>query len=485
MPNEILCNIYDHLEARDIPSFAASCQSVQVCISGRLGIHRNKVAKYGRLWIDQRISSSPSMRSSQSYQFVFEALQDVKVGDYLVHLTLGLYDSHKSWLRRLLKHNASSHMKLKAEATFALVSKRLYDIGYREETINDVDNDILAPKTSAILQLVLLFAPNLQSITFAPWFWTDDNVISCLEVLERMHLAKIRSGSHALDKLEAVDLGPRMNLGQDGGLEFQFLSAFATLPAMRTLRASNFRDAGTFFDRHLWRELRRGSSFITELILTKCVVDIDSMIACLRSIGQLKTFALTTDSWRHGRHDVATWLVNGLETYHGDYLERLHLSGDEKHVNTGDICCGLNLHKLEKLKIVRVDQALVLGTKVHPNVPKSSTPQGMRRLRPTTKGGVIQLDQIFPQSTESINLDSYQWLEGRAGDVFRRVANEKTKAKKLPNLTELKLRKTCLIETRCSKQEEVRLEKAQQLCRSKAGIHACIVRQVGGGHELN
>ena len=225
---------------------------------------------------------------------------------------------------------------------------------------------------AAMIGLLLLFLPNLESISLLDYTWNASSLGEMVSTIADQDLRRRPPRSNGLSKLSQIEiLGSREN---PGGEDFWFLMQFAALPSMRTL-LGKYVEALDGDDSMIWPFGLRVSG-VTEITLQHSAVGISSLTQIFSGIHALKRFTyshsrLFSDNSSMKAHKI----IGALLEHARDSLEYLALTGDcsirdsdeDDHYNKGSLQGFRVLKEAFLHSAIYVDQVPYDGSSLNPD----------------------------------------------------------------------------------------------------------------------
>lgn len=443
LANETLYQIIEDIHPNDILNFSLCRKEVHLLAREILQEHKSWQQTYTHVVLH---GCHRHQNDSHPLQLIREICMDWKIGEFPKSLRVECCD---------VDENESDHedddKKYEAEKRKDGITTQtiIQDIGsyIREKAmlsahlpnlvLEELCISINKGYRAAMIGLLLLLLPNLETICFNSYTWNASSLDEILDTVASRDLYGHPARAKALTRLSQIQiLGARDNVA---GEDFWYLLPFAALPSMRTI-------FGTFVsspdDKPMeWPPSFR-SSHVTEITLQHSGIEVQHLTQLLSSVSALKRFTyshnqgLDNDNASMKAHKIIGALLEHAE----HSLEYLALTGhcdfrdaeEDKHYNKGSLQGFRVLKEVFLHSDIYVDQVPYDGSSPDPD-------EGIYGER--SKDVIRALVDVLPPSIETVQLVGRRLSGHLSGHLSHLLANlweqKDLRLPKLNNITAL------------------------------------------------
>ncbi|CAF9905735.1 hypothetical protein IMSHALPRED_003953 [Imshaugia aleurites] len=406
--NETLYHIIEKISPSDILNFALCCSDLHRLAQKTLEMHGSWKQAYTSVVL-RGCHRHP--KRSHPLQLIRDICMDWRVGEFPKVLKVECCDKYEyndgesdneeqhEESRIWRGEDSRTVTKLMAGIDGDIKDMALAPGFLPSSEVDDLCSLIRSGHKDAMIGLLLLLLPNLESICFEGYSWKADELSKIVAAIASPDL-RGRPGSKLLTKLSQIEVDTFSSFR--GGENLALLTQFAALPSMRTLVGSHVKAFHN--DPEIWRFGSRTSN-VTEIIFQNISrVTVALLRRILSGINALKRFTYDHFVGSHADSPMKAHRIIGALLEHAkDSLEYLALTGDsnthdveeDNHSNNGSLQGFTVLKDVVLPSEIYVDRA-----PYECEFPPDADMYGRR-----PQDAVRDIVDILPPSIETVKLD--------------------------------------------------------------------------------
>ena len=438
LSNEILDTIIENIRPDDILNFSLSSKWIHLLTKKALDQHKSWSPVYTHIVLH---GCHRHRNDCHPMRLIRDICLDWRIGEYPRSLSVeccgideyedGETDSQNSDREDDAEETKdSSTIRIILQDIKCCIKDKAMSSGYLSKSeIDDLCWLMKEGYRAAMIGLLLLFLPNLESICFKNYTWNASRLSGIVNTVAGQDLDK--QNPRALTKLSEIQI---FGLGGDyKGEDLEFLVPFAALPSVRTL-------SGCFLealddDPMVWPFGPRVSN-VTRIILNQSAVAVKPLTQILSGIDALKSFTYAHTRRLCDRYPMKSHTVIGaLHEHARDSLSHLALTGhcnprdqeEDDHCNKGSLLDFKTLKEAVLDSAIYVDQVPYEGSSPDPD-------EGIYGDR--LQDSIRALVDVLPPSLETLNLTGRDLVHHVDG-LLAKFGEQKDL--RLPNLRKITL----------------------------------------------
>ena len=436
LPNELLCEIFDHIYPDDIPNFALTCKDIYEVAEDAVKLHLAREDTYEEVVLH---GCHRHGDNAHPLSLIKEMCMDWRVGEYVKTLTIDCCGLWFDPARFRDKENLEDARRFQsARRTDNDLNRKIMPSIRRciEEKANEwclpppdcfgvkslCDEAERGERSSMVSLLLLFFLPNLEAICLSQYTWSALHLRDTVFSMSRRDPEQSSRARKPFMSLKEVDLrGSRQDLiGED----VDVLICFTALPSMQRLHGEYV--AGHWRPVNEWTILPHTSN-VTEIRLSNSAIQSEHLEQLFLGIRSLERFTYHHDEqMAEGMEFKAHKILAALLRHAKHSLRFLAIFGDSDTFEEEDDGT-MDLQGFQALKEVRFN----IGT-YYEALPYDVAPDGRRRI-----DDFQPLVYALPRSIEVVSLCGIK--------KFRHIAHlfvdfAEKKDVRLPNLNKVRFR---------------------------------------------